>query len=239
MKLFEILGINSNESNIIAIVGGGGKTTTLRILATELKSLGLKVLNATSTGIFCPKEDEYDSLFIGAIPEEFIPPKGTITYVGQVKEGIKLKLKNIEFIDEIITRSIFDIVLMEADGSKGLPIKAPDNHEPVISKHTKMTIGIIGLDSLGTRIDEENVHRPEMLKKITQGNIVDIDTILDLVKHEEGLFKSSKGKKILILNKADDEERIKAARMIKKALFNDQLKVIIADIQSGNYDIMR
>ena len=238
MKLFETLGINLSKSNIIAIVGGGGKTTTLRILARELKSLGLKVLNATSTGIFCPDEDEYDSLFIEDLPEEFIPSKGTITYVGQVKEGIKLKLKNIEFIDKIINRSIFDIVLMEADGSKGLPIKAPDNHEPVISKHTTMTIGVIGLDSLGTTIDENNVHRPELLEKITQGNIVNIDTIVDLVKHKEGLFKNIKGKKVLILNKADDEERIKAGRKIKKALSSEELKIIIADIQSGNYDIL-
>lgn len=238
MKLYKALKLDLNKANNIAIVGGGGKTTTLRILATELKNLGLSVLNATSTGIFCPKEEEYDNLFIGSLPADFIPPKGTITYVGQVKEGVKLKLKNIEFIDEIINRSTLDIVLMEADGSKGLPIKAPSNHEPVISKHTTMTIGVIGLDSLGTSIDETNVHRPDVLREITKATIVNIDTILSLVKHKEGLFKNSRGEKILILNKACNEDRIRAGREIKKALSGENLIVIIADILSGNYDII-
>ncbi len=238
VKLSEALGINLDEVNIIAVLGGGGKTTTLRTLAMELKGLGLKVLNATSTGIYIPEFNEYDNVFIGKIPLEFVPSNGSITYFAETNDGVKLRLKNIELINEIIDRNIFDIVLMEADGSKGFPIKAPAEHEPVVSKHTNITIGIIGLDCLGSPIDENHVHRPELLRKITKSDIIDIKVIVDLARYKDGLFKNSKGKKILLLNKADDEERINAGRELKKLLSKDGLKVIIADIQSGNYDII-
>lgn len=238
VKLFEALNLVINKKNIIAVVGGGGKTTTIKTLAMELKGLGLKVLNATSTCIFVPKENEYDALFIGDLPMEFIPSKGTITYIGQVSDGIKLKLKDIDFIDEIINRNIFDLVLMEADGSKGLPIKAPNNQEPVISKFTNISIGIIGLDSLGTRIDDQHVHRPEIFREIVNKDIIDLNGVVDLVKHEKGLFKNSRGRKILILNKANNQERIKRAREIKRALSSEDIRILIADIQSGRYDII-
>ena len=40
--LYESLGININEKNIISFVGGGGKTTSIYTLASELSNLGKK-----------------------------------------------------------------------------------------------------------------------------------------------------------------------------------------------------
>ena len=54
--LYESLGININEKNIISFVGGGGKTTSMYTLAIELSSWGKKVLDTTTTHMHMPKD---------------------------------------------------------------------------------------------------------------------------------------------------------------------------------------
>lgn len=232
MKLYKVLDLDINRKNIVSVVGGGGKTTTINTLASEFKELDKKVLVATSTGIFYPGKSQYDNVFIKELPLEFQPSKGSITYFGEINNGIKLKTENIGLIDEIIERNLFDIILIESDGSKTFPIKAPAIHEPVISNNTNITIGLIGMDSIGVKIDEEHVHRPELLKEIVQKDYVDSEAIVKLVKHKAGLFKCSKGEKILLLNKADNEEKISAAREIKENLYSEDIRVIIGDIKT-------
>lgn len=237
MKLYKALGLDINIKAVISVVGGGGKTTTIKTLARELGNEGKSVLIATSTAIFIPERKDYEDLFIETVPQDFTPKAGSITYYAEITEGIKLKTKNLSLIDEIIERNIFDIVLIEADGSKGRPIKAPDIHEPVISNYTTLTIGVIGLDSLGRIIDEENVHRPELIRAIigSYKKTIDNDLIVDLVLSNNGLFKNSQGRKILILNKADNDYRIKNALLIKEALMMKGIDTIICNIRSNEY----
>ncbi len=235
MKLYKVLDLDINRKNIVSVVGGGGKTTTINTLASEFKELDKKVLVATSTGIFYPGKSQYDNVFIKELPLEFQPSKGSITYFAQIYDGLKLKTEDIQLIDEITQREIFDIVLIEADGSKTMPIKAPALHEPVISQYTNITIGLVGMDSLGVNIDEEHVHRPELLRNIVNNDIIDSEAIVKLIIHNDGLFKSSRGRKILILNKADSDELIYKAREIKKDLQQEEIRVIIGDIKTGNY----
>ncbi len=235
VKLYKALELNLINENIISLVGGGGKTTAISTLAKELKELGYKVLIATSTGIFVPNPWEYDNLFLGSIPPDFQAGKETITYFAEAREGIKLKTKDISLIDEMIERNIFDFILMEADGSKRKPIKAPADHEPNISKNTNLSIGVIGLDSIGLPIDEDHVHRSELLKGIIQEDIVTKKGIYNLVKAEKGLFKNSRGRRILILNKADNPFKIQIGKDIRKLLEGEDLSVIIGDMILGNY----
>ncbi|WFA07830.1 selenium cofactor biosynthesis protein YqeC [Tissierella sp. Yu-01] len=237
MKLYKELNIDLNKKNIISVVGGGGKTTSIKVLSKELKDEGKRVLVATSTGIAIPKRDDYDNLFIGLLPNDFDPMKGSITYYAERTDDIKLKTQNISLIDEIIERKVFDVILIEADGSKGLPIKAPATHEPVISKYTTMTIGVVGLDSIGTIIDDKNVHRSELFRKLVgeEVKVIDSAAIFKLVQDENGLFKNSKGKRVLLLNKADNEFKIQQGRNIRESLKKSGTKILIADIRTNTY----
>ena len=54
-----------------------------------------------------------------------------------------------------------DYVIVEADGSKRLPLKAHAAHEPVIPPETSRTVCVVGLSGLGRRVAEV-VHRPEL-----------------------------------------------------------------------------
>lgn len=234
MKLYKSLGIELDKVNIISVVGGGGKTTSIITLAKELSEIGKTVLITTSTGISIPAKDTYTHLFIENIPLYYTPASGGIDYYAEKVDNPKLKTYNVTMVDEIINRKIYDFILIEADGSKGRPIKAPAEHEPVISRYTTFTLGIIGLDSLGKEINEENVHRPEIFSKFAESSIVDVKSVKSLVISKDGIFKNCIGKKALLLNKADSDYRIEMAENIRN-LLKEQLDIIIGDVKSNIY----
>ena len=56
--------------------------------------------------------------------------------------------------------TLADYVLVEADGSRGLPLKAHLSHEPVLPQEAGQVIAVLGLTGLGRPIAEA-AHRPE------------------------------------------------------------------------------
>jgi len=60
--------------------------------------------------------------------------------------GPKLKGLSPTLIDRIRDKGIADIILVEADGAKRCPLKAPNETEPVIPFSTTWTLPIVGLD---------------------------------------------------------------------------------------------
>ncbi len=163
--LHEALGIDLHKPAVIAFVGGGGKTTAMFLLAHELKALGKKVLVTTTTNIGVPEPGQCDIAMLEGctdLGELAALPAGTIVCLGSgLVHGEICKVKSVEpaFIDELYASGWFDCILVEADGAKRKPIKAPAGYEPVIPKSTTLVIGVIGLDSLGKEVSEENIHR--------------------------------------------------------------------------------
>ena len=103
---------------------------------------------------------------------------------------------------------IFDLVLVEADGSKGLPIKAPAAHEPVVPPSATVVVGLVGLDALGAPLDGRVAHRSELLGPLVgcaPGEPIEVEHIVRLAASSQGLFKGSPAgaARILLLNKAD------------------------------------
>ncbi len=234
MTIYEIIGINLNKKEMLSFVGGGGKTTTIFRLAEELAKLNKKVLISTTTKIFTPSKDEYNYFFLKDIDEGFSAINGTITVLGEEIREDKLIGISKDKSDKIFKRDIFDYILMESDGSKRKPIKAPGSDEPVIPNTTTKTIGVIGLDCLGEKIDDLTVHRPELLLEISEKSsldIIDEETIVKLILHKNGIFKNARGDKILLLNKADNEVKIAKGIKIREKLDNTiYSKIIIGDI---------
>lgn len=232
MSIIKHFDIDINTKEMISVVGGGGKTTTIFKLASELKLFNKRVLVTTTTAIYNPTT-LYDNLVILDNKQNIESnwKAGTITILGNCI-SLENKLLGVDssFLNDIFEKNLFDFILVEADGSKKKPIKAPASHEPVIPNLTSITIGVIGMDSLGKIIDEESVHRPEIFSKITNSKIGDIITeeiIFRLVTSKEGLFKGAPkdNKRYLLLNKADNELQMKQASHIGDIIRESGFKI--------------
>jgi probable selenium-dependent hydroxylase accessory protein YqeC len=234
MKLYEAFNIKLNKKEVISIVGAGGKTTTMFKLAEELKVADKKVLVTTSTAIYYPERRCVDEIIIGSEKEALFRVlyscnicSGSITVIGREvsREGKLLGIDK-DVINSIYAEELFDFIIVEADGAKGKPIKAPDVHEPVIVESTSKTIGVIGIDSIGSEINDYNVHRSGIFCNIVETSMfkkINEEMIFRLIINDKGLFKGTpkQSEKYLILNKVHTQSQkdavIKIIDLINKS----------------------
>lgn len=250
MKMYELFDINLKERELLSFIGAGGKTTTIFKLAKELKNLEKKVLVTTSTAIFYPEKDEFDKIIVSS-SNDIIKTlrsinRGTITVIGrEISSENKLLGLRKETIDNIYNIDIFDYILVEADGSKRKSIKSPADHEPVIPSRTDKTVGVIGIDSIEKKINEENVHRLEEFCRVVNckpGDTIDEEKIYRLIKNQKGLFKGSplKSKKYVLLNKVDNKILEKRALKIVELIIKNKVtinSIIVSSIIGEKYHV--
>lgn len=214
---------------ITALVGGGGKTTLMLLLARALSQSGSTVIITTTTHIFPPegierynpanREDAYTALL-----------RSNLVCFGKPAENGKLSAPDLA-MDTM--ESIADYVIVESDGAKRLPLKAPAEHEPVIPNRAKLVIAVAGVDGVGQAI-REAAFRPALYAALlgkTQDDIVTAEDIAKVLSHPDGQRKAlpDGARYIVLLNKADDEERRNTALAIASALREDAAeRVVIA-----------
>ena len=151
MELWEMLEI---RRGVTALIGSGGKTTMLYTLARELSRRG-RVLCCTTTHILPP-----DHMPVLTDPTAAQLAQGAALpclCAGSSAVGGKLGPLAVP-TEELAAR--WDYVLVEADGARGLPLKAHLPHESVIPPQAGDVILVAGASGLG-RPAREAVHRPE------------------------------------------------------------------------------
>ena len=154
---------------VTAIIGSGGKTSLLYRLADELKDGG-SVLVTTSTHI---------------LPPEHLPVR---TRTGRVRGvccvgspcGIKLKAPE-QFFEELA--GLADFVLVEADGSAHLPIKAHASHEPPIPPNANNRILVVGVSGLNRPVGEA-VHRAERFRALSGSELASPEAVAAVIRAE-------------------------------------------------------
>jgi probable selenium-dependent hydroxylase accessory protein YqeC len=248
VELFNALELDEKNNNIISIVGAGGKTTTMYRLSKELKKLNKKVLLTTTTVIYYPMIEEYDNLIISSNLEQLILEskkisRGTITIIcNAFYNNNKLRGINREWVKPLYNQGEYDFLVIEADGAKRKSIKAPTWYEPVIADSSTLVVGCIGLDVIGKKINETQVHRANIFGKLVGkdiGDIIDYETVLKLVISRQGLFKDCKdhSKKIVILNKVRDNEQLFYAQQLGHMIMKnseDISSVLMGNVKDDN-----
>lgn len=143
---------------ITAVVGAGGKTTLVHTLAQEYQAAGKKVFVTTTTHMF----REPDTLLTDHADAIISQLENT----GYVMAGLPCGEK-ISALPQAVYEAVCacaDEVLVEADGSKHLPIKFPNETEPVIPENADRIIVVCGLHALG-KPAAEVAHRLELVKR--------------------------------------------------------------------------
>jgi len=111
-------------------------------------------------------------------------------------------------VDKLAALRPRGVILIEADGARHHPLKAPAPYEPVIPSSTTLVVPIVGLDALDARLDAEKVFRLEIAARLTglaPGSRITDAAIVTLITHPQGLARNSPaGARIVpFLNKTD------------------------------------
>lgn len=153
---------------VIAVCGSGGKTTLCKDLAARYAKENKKACITTTTNMwfdsdvrnnFCRGEA------CGALCRGELCEPGKVYYAGNVDE-IKKKLKPLNEEDYKKYCDIFDYVIIEADGSRAMPMKIPygvgastanpsrkgELCEPIIPDNVNEIIIVVGMESIGRKI---------------------------------------------------------------------------------------
>jgi probable selenium-dependent hydroxylase accessory protein YqeC len=71
-----------------------------------------------------------------------------------------------EWVEELFALDGVTIIVTEADGAAGRPLKAPRDGEPVIPDNTTLLVPVMGIDGMGRRLDEETVFRSAIAARL-------------------------------------------------------------------------
>lgn len=202
---------------VVALVGAGGKTRALHLLARFFAAQGRRVLVTTTTHMMHPDRetppcrdfpvDLRPGLEGPRRPGVALPPSsamGLALYSREVDASGKVKGIHPSWVPAL--KASWDRVLVEADGSRRLPLKAPAEHEPVLPPDPDLVVGCVGLSAVGRPLGPEAVHRPERFSALTGcplGAPVTLDHLAALVRHPEGLFRQAAGARVILFNQAD------------------------------------
>lgn len=209
MNLFEALG--QQEPLHLAAVGGGGKTTAVFQLARQVKGpawvtttthLGTDQLALADRHWILHSLSEVD-------PARFLDQKVTLL-TDEVTPDNRVKGPEPKILQMLAAEAsrLGVSLLVEADGARSHPLKAPAEHEPVIPAWVDTVIVVAGLSVLGKPLTAEWVHRPErfsQLSGVRPGEPVTLNGIIRMMIDPLGGLKGiTPGmKKIALFNQAD------------------------------------
>jgi hypothetical protein len=225
---------------VFTVIGSGGKTSLIRLLAQSQRRR--KVLVSPTTKMY---------------PLPGIP--AWVSLAGLLnRETGKLEALPAELLERLIPG--YDLVLLEGDGSRGLPLKGWAEHEPVVPPYTTLCIGVIPLSPLGKKITPEIVFRLPLFRAlcgaaegdtlcpahlaavITAGGRAEPSGGLGGAGADEGagggkgLFAAARGRKLLFINQVEDERRRRQARELA-ALLPDDFMAGLEGIICGSVEL--
>ena len=135
------------KGHTVSLVGGGGKTTLLYVMANRCACKGWRVLVMTTTHIrqpaacYAPDDAALTALW----------QAGHYAVIGTPAENGKLTLPQPQLLRRMAQA---DAVFIEADGAKHHPCKLPAENEPVLLPQRDIVLAVVGLSALGKPLRE-------------------------------------------------------------------------------------
>lgn len=251
------LGLRPASPDVVSFVGGGGKTSAMFRAAQEIAERGGRAVTTTTTRIFAAQIAQSPAhLAIGdGLPDwaqldELLARYGhcllVTAAVGEKAVGVQPAI-----VDALAAHGPslgIAAILVEADGSRRLPIKAPAAHEPVLPDATTHLVPLVGLESVGAPLDSAHVHRPDLLQALLweehppgpaprvpgQGTIPRITPghLATLLRHPQGGLRGRRpGMGYLpLLNKAESPIRLVVGRLVSDLLVQRGIPTLIGAV---------
>ena len=235
-NLLEALAIDAETTSVIAAVGGGGKTSLIFRLTEELVLGGKKVIVTTTTHMaYEPDRPFAEDGDTDKIRQNLETHGYTVAAIYDRSKG-KISCLSQEKLSEL--RKQCDVLLIEADGAKRLPLKVPGEWEPVIPEFVDLVIGVAGMDAVGEQI-QKTCHRPEKVAAFLGKGLEEAVTEDDIVKiagSEEALRKCVNERKYRVfLNKADLPGKARTTERIAGELERKGIHTVWGSLRKKEY----
>ena len=230
VKLAEALGLTGDD--IVAVVGGGGKSTAMFRLARDMVEQGGCAITTTTTRIFGAQIALAPAhvLAADATRERVLADLaacGHVLVIGatDAKSG-KAEGVSLDLFRRLRTWYPGVCLLNEADGSRMRPFKAPADYEPLIPEDTTLVVPVVGADVFGKTLDADHVHRPELVSALSgapPGTPITPAIVARVLAHPQGGRKGvPAGARIVVLiNKVESLPDRAPARETAERLLRD------------------
>lgn len=199
---------------VTSVIGSGGKSTLLARLAEELRAKDATVALATTTH-FMPFPSV--TCMAGGSAEEVrlaLAAYGVACVAAPAggAAGAAGKLGPTALAPAELAR-LADYVLVEADGSKRLPLKAHAAWEPAVPEGSTQSVLVVGASGFGRPV-REAVHRPERFCELARCSPDDVATpdAVAAVIRAEGLASR------VTVNQCEGEGALACARRLEALL---------------------
>ncbi|WP_418281590.1 selenium cofactor biosynthesis protein YqeC [Halorubrum sp. DTA98] len=214
------------EDASVAVVGAGGKKTTMYALAerTERAVVTATVripifddevarVETTADPVTTVRDAADDAFPLGVVPER--------------EREDRYRGYDVEVVDDLIDAHDGP-VLIKADGARLREFKAPNGTEPRIPDGVDVVVPVVSAGVVGEPLTDELVHRPERVVRTAReagvdaaiGQPISPETVGAVIASPDGGLKDvpAGATAIPLVNKVDDDERERAARDVAEAI---------------------
>jgi molybdenum cofactor cytidylyltransferase len=240
MELTKALRISPGQ--IVAFVGAGGKSASIRRLIEELTPQ-TPVLITTTTKFALEQRDLAVTHLVLRSKEDvslfpaFLHEHSSVIVTGERwSEEPKWTAP-----PEALVAASGAVVLVEADGARGRSLKAPAEHEPVIPKVVDLVVPVIGLDVIGQKLEGDLVYRPELVRGLLENRqdpVLQPADVAGILTHRKGSLKAvpQSAKVRVILNKAETQKAAEQGREIAELSLGTESigSVILAQVRQAD-----
>lgn len=225
--VWDALGLKRGD--VVAVTGGGGKTTLIGQLTREARASGGRVVVTATTRFTLPAEPELPVVVAGSRAGMFAATlralessSAVVVAGGFADKGRHTGIPS-EWIPDLAAMAGVTLTIVNADGSAMRPFKAPAEHEPAVPPSVSVVVAVAGLDVLGRPLDGRWVHRPERVAEVAgmqQGALIDEGVMLRVLSSEQGGRKNvpAGARYAVVLNKADAPDLLAAGTCIAYGL---------------------
>lgn len=229
MRLSDALRIAPQQ--VAAFVGAGGKSSAIACIASEIAS-EFPVIATTTTHLALSQRTLAKAHLVASsvaalktLPD-LLAEHRSVLVTGPVArdeprwsavEGAALKVLR------RVAAATGAALLIEADGARGLSLKAPGDREPAVPRFVDLVVPMAGLDVIGTSLDAGLVHHPERAAAMLwlgSGETLQASHISRiLVDPAGGLKRVPPGAEVRVLLTKAEGPRLAAGREVAEAVF--------------------
>ncbi len=244
-------GLGVRLGDVVSLVGAGGKTSLALRLTAELAGQGVTVVFTVTTRIYPPPLPLVlveDDAVGGFRRVRSLLRQGPVCVAG--RPGPQGKLLGVEPDAVARLADLAGVVVVEADGAAGRPLKFPLAHEPVIPPCTTLVVAVAGASVVGQPLDSRWVHRAEAaaawlgetagLGEVCPGMAVTPEMVAAVLAHPDGATRGrpARARLAVAINQADSPERLMAARAVARALVERGVERVVLTSARGEVPVL-